>query len=394
MRILFIYPRTLDASKSVGGVAEVLCSLTPALKELNVESVIFANDKKADGLSKPSHTLSDSLVYYAPFAKPSFLASNKKISYAIDVCRQENIDLIHAQGTYTAGFVAEKIHQQTGIPYIVTSHSDILPTNSKRMKRWGVRSRTRKILKHASAVTHLTPMMEAASHEIFDTSSKSTVIGNGIDCKSWLPFANLSERNYMLGIGRLVPGKGFDVMINMFARLIERGYKTSLVIAGKGSEEEALHDQAKKLGATCIRDFTDFNNIPEKSVIFTGYVRDDAKKRLIAESQIVLFATQPNMLEEAFGMVQLEAMAAGKPLLASNTNATRYLAKTGMQCRIVEQSADADDWCKQAEILLQDDKLRKEMGQANLQSVIQFDWLHIAKQYRDLYADLSSSSTS
>jgi glycosyltransferase involved in cell wall biosynthesis len=295
--------------------------------------------------------------------------------------------VIHAQGTYTAGFMAWKIQQRTGIPYVVTSHSDILTTNSKRMNRSNVQRRCRNVLKHAAAVTHLTPMMETISHQLYDTREKSTVIGNGIDCQSWLPFTNLAEKNYIVGMGRFERGKGFHILIEMFAQLIARGMKTSLVIAGKGNEEAALFAQVKNLGLNLVTNFTDFTAIPEKSVIFPGYVRDDVKKRLIAESQLVLFATQPQLWEEAFGIVQLEAMAAGKPILASDTNVTRFLEKSGMQCRIVEPD-NIHAWADQAELLLNDSGLRKKMGDANIEAVVDFDWQPIAEKYRDVYASV------
>ena len=50
MRILFLYPRTLDAERSVGGVAEFLCSLTPALKNNKIDSIIYAGDKNSKQL--------------------------------------------------------------------------------------------------------------------------------------------------------------------------------------------------------------------------------------------------------------------------------------------------------------------------------------------------------
>lgn len=387
MRILFLYPRTLDANSSVGGVAEFLCSLTPGLKNLHVDSVIYAGDKSVNQLTKPDQVLADALVYNGPFMKPGFILGSRKIAPVLDVCRMENIDVIHAQGTYTAGFMAWKIQQRTGIPYVVTSHSDILTTNSKRMNRSNVQRRCRNVLKHAAAVTHLTPMMETVSHQLYDTRAKSTVIGNGIDCQSWLPFTNLAEKNYIVGMGRFERGKGFHILIDMFARLMARGKKTSLIIAGKGNEEAALFAQVKNLGLNLVTNFTDFNNIPEKSVIFPGYVRDDVKKRLIAESQLVLFATQPQLWEEAFGIVQLEAMAAGKPILASDTNVTRFLEASGMQCRIVEPD-NIHAWTDQAELLLNDLELRKKMGDANIKAVAHFDWQPIAEKYRDVYASV------
>jgi glycosyltransferase involved in cell wall biosynthesis len=384
MRVLFLFPRTLDASRSMGGVAEFLCSLTPELKSLSVDSVIYAGDKTVTQLTKPTDVLADAIVYNGPFIKPGWWIRSSKLAPVLDVCRSEKIDVIHAQGTYTAGFMALKIHQHTGIPYVVTSHSDILTTNSKRMNRRNVRERCKKVLKYAAAVTHLTPMMEAVSHELYDTSSKSTVIGNGIDCKSFLPFAGRAERNYMLGIGRLERGKGFHILIDMFASLVAKGAKTSLVIAGKGSEEQALFAQVKQLGLDLVTELSDLENIPEKSVIFAGYVRDDFKKRLIAESKIVLFATQPQLWEEAFGIVQLEAMAAGKTILASDTNVTRFLHESGMQCRIVGAD-NVDAWAEQAEFLLTHDEIRQQMGRQNLQAVTAYDWRPIAVRYQSAY---------
>jgi len=387
MRVLFLYPRTLDASSSVGGVAEFLCNLTPALKIIDVDSVIYAGDKTVNHLTRPSQVLTDAMIYNGPFIKPGWFVSSRKLAPVLEVCRMANIDVIHAQGTYTAGFMAWQIHKRTNIPYVVTSHSDILTTNSKRMNRGNVKRRCCNVLKHAAAVTHLTPMMEAVSHELFDTREKSTVIGNGIGCASWHPFANLPERNYMLGIGRLEKGKGFHILIDMYAKLVTRGVTTSLVIAGKGKEEQALFSQVRQLGLNLIEHHTDLANIPEKSVVFTGYVRDDAKKKLIAESKIILFATQPQLWEEAFGIVQLEAMAAAKPMIASQTNVTNFLEKCGMHCRIVEPD-NINAWTEQTALLLDNQQLRNQMGQANLQAVEQFDWQPIAKQYSDVYHSL------
>lgn len=393
MRVLFLYPRTLDANHSVGGVAEFLCSLTPALKAHDIDPVIYAGDKTTRQLTMPSQVLADATVYNGPFIKPGWWVSSHQLAPVLEVCRIKNIEVIHAQGTYTAGFMAWQIHKRTKIPYVVTSHSDILTTNSKRMNRANVQRRCRQVLKYAAAVTHLTPMMEAVSHQLYATREKSTVIGNGINCQVWSPYTKLAEQDYMLGIGRLERGKGFNILIDMYANLVARGVTTPLIIAGKGTAEQALIQQAKQTGLNVITDFSDFisipnsipNSIPKKSIIFCGYVRDDAKMRLIAESKLILFATQPQLWEEAFGIVQLEAMAAAKPIIASDTNVTRFLEKCGMQCCIVEPE-NVNAWADQAEGLLGDAERRKQMGQANMQAAARFDWQPIAGQYRDVYA--------
>src|SRR5579875_759745 len=66
---------------------------------------------------------------------------------------------------------------------------------------WNVKQRCRNVLKHASIVTHLTSIMEDASHRLLDTREKSVTIGNGIDCSAWQAYAGLPEQDYLLGIG-------------------------------------------------------------------------------------------------------------------------------------------------------------------------------------------------
>ncbi|VVC75710.1 Glycogen synthase [Aquicella siphonis] len=385
MRVLFLYPRTLDSASSMGGVAEFLCSLAPALKSHEVDSVIYAGDKTITQLKAPVQLITQSVVYNGPFIKPGFFYSRRKLAPVLDLCAQIQFDVIHAQGTYTAGFMAMQISKRTGIPFVVTSHSDILSTNSKRMRRRNVQRRCRQVLKHAAAVTHLTPMMEEISHQLWDTRAKSTVIGNGIDCELWHPYAALPERNYMLGIGRLEKGKGFHVLIDMYARLLKMGVTTSLVIAGRGSEENNLYAQARQYGINLVTDCENVAQIPEKSIVFTGYVRDDVKRRLIGQSRFVLFATQPDLWEEAFGIVQLEAMAAGKPVIASDTNVTRFLRQSGLRAVIVE-AANIKAWAEEAYHLLHDANTRREYGSENLLAAARFGWLPIASQYRDVYS--------
>lgn len=386
MRVLFLYPRTLDAAHSTGGVAEFLCQLTPALASMGVDSVIYAGDKTTTTLFTPAQTIAHANVYNGPFIKPGWFYSRKKLKPILDLCKREHFDVIHAQGTYTAGFMARQISKRTGIPYVVTSHSDILTLNSKRMRRRNVKNRCRDVLKDAAAVTHLTPMMETVSHELWDTRNKSTVIGNGIDCASWRAYGDLPERPYLLALGRLERGKGFHVLIDMYAQLVKQGVTSSLIIAGKGGEEANLRKQVQQLGLNCVTEFTNTDQLPDQSVIFAGYVRDDAKMRLIAQSQCVLFATQPDLWEEAFGIVQLEAMAAGKPIIASDTNVTRYLQQQAGLNVLSVPPADIEAWVTQMKRLLNDEALRQACGKANLQAAHQFDWLPIAKQYLSVFA--------
>ena len=383
MRVLLLCRHPFH--KTSGGVVEFLHYLPMALSRLGIETVMYDMGNEADhALAGPLRLPNGMPAYSGPLIKPGFWVSRRKLAPLADLCRLEKIDLVHAQGTYRSGFAAWQLFRQTGQPYMVMSHGDIAAANSDRMKRGSVQRRCREILRHAVAVSHLTPMMAAASHQMFDTRDKSVVIANGIDLASWRQSPARTEQNYVLGMGRLQREKGFHVLIDTYAELCRRGVKTSLVIAGDGAEAANLQAQVERLGLTLVTGHQDMAAIPAQSVVFTGYVKGDQKQALVAGSRLILFPTQPSQWEEPFGIVQIEAMAAGKVLVASDSMTTRYLQTLGLQARLAEPDNPVA-WADQIMPLLGAADERETLGRINLANVQQFDWDVIAKQYRDLY---------
>ena len=252
MRLLFLTHAYQDVLR--GGLAEFLHHLPVALQSFGIDSLIYtkACDKETSNLIGPEQLPNGIERYMGPFLKPGFFVSNKVLQPLIKLCQQERIDLVHAQGVYRAGFISQAIKKRLGIPYIITSHSDISQTNSKRMQRRRIKERCKKILSHADFVTHLTPMMQLHSDAILNTHNKSKIIHNGIAVASWASHLQ-HQGDYILAIGRLEPEKGFDLILDVYSNLYQKGVRTSLVIAGNGSIESQLQAKAlavKKLDLT------------------------------------------------------------------------------------------------------------------------------------------------
>jgi glycosyltransferase involved in cell wall biosynthesis len=392
MKLLFIHRR--DFQNGVGGVAEYLHYLPLALKKQGIEPVLYSEGESKQ-ITGPYYLPNGMPVYYGPFVRPSIFTSAQKINIISEWCQSLNISLIHAQSAYRSGFLAWKLYEKTRIPYIITSHSDIIPTHSKRMQKARVKKRCSKILQHATKVIHLTPLIAEISNQVYDTSAKSAIISNGIDTSSWAYFTSLLEKNYLLGIGRLEPGKGFHILISAYAELCKQGCKEALVIAGSGPSEVSLKEQVKRCGLNLMTDVNDISGLaelPASTVFFTGYVKGDIKKRLFTQSKLVLFPTQPRQWEEVFSIVQLEAMAAGKAIVASDAKTTRYLQTLGMQALFAE-AEDPLAWAKQIHCLLNEAELREKLGKANRINAQQFDWNQIAQQYADVYLSLTNGPT-
>lgn len=384
MNVLFIYPRLLSAKHSVGGVAEFLFAMAPALRELGVNPIIYAGNKSQKTITGPVEEKPGVTVYSGPIIKPGWFYSRRKMRALYQLCQTLKIDVVHAQGTYTAGFIAKLIHQYCNIPYVITSHSDVLARNTQRLSRSSVRARYVSILQHAAAVTHLTPLMAEASHVIHPTQAKSFLIGNGIGYTDWLRFADLPTQPYLFSVGRLEPGKGFHVLVSMYALLLQRGHTLPLIIAGEGGEKENLISLAQSLGVSVLQDVPDVHQLPKSTVVFTGYLRGEEKMRWLSQCKVMLFATQPHLWDEAFGIVLLEAMAAGRALVSSDIPVVRYLQTQGLNASLVE-AQNEQRWVDAVDQLLSSEEECTAMGFANRQAAVNFAWPGIAKQYLNVY---------
>src|SRR5688572_28644940 len=122
---------------------------------------------------------------------------------------------------------------------------------------------------------------------------------------------------YVLGLGRAIRRKGLHVLIDAFERIKDQHAEWKLVIAGEGRELEALRAQASSLG---------------DRIIFTGLVQDADKRYLLQHCR---FMAAPS-LEESFGNVALEAMACGKPVVASRASGFAEIVRHGENGKLVE----------------------------------------------------------
>lgn len=103
-------------------------------------------------------------------------------------------------------------------------------------------------------------------------------------------------------VGRLVHEKGVDTLIEAVPRVLARFPQAKFVIAGKGPAEFALRERAHRLGVS-------------QRIYFAGFVDDLTRNRLYACSDVAVVPS----LYEPFGIVALEAMAAGVPVVVSDT---------------------------------------------------------------------------
>ena len=112
-------------------------------------------------------------------------------------------------------------------------------------------------------------------------------------------------------LGRMVPAKGFDVLIEAAAQLRATGETFELVIGGNGPEADTLKAQARAAGL---------------DVRFPGWIDNSAKAAFFRELDIFVCPSR----DEPFGFVYLEAMQAGVPIVTTETVGARWILRDGV----------------------------------------------------------------
>ncbi|MFW6059991.1 MAG: glycosyltransferase family 4 protein, partial [Phycisphaeraceae bacterium] len=223
------------------GVAEVIRGLAAALGARGVRVVVASSHPSTEGV----HIAEADACHHLPLPHPRLLDAPSSVRSLSELCQRHRIDLVHCHGLYRPGHAARLLRKATGIPYIVTSHN-IMP--AKRARRWRVRHRCRRILKDAAAVTCFNRVMARDIHGFLDTRAKTWIIPNGLDLAQWSDSPAPADVPVVLGIGRVVWDKGFDMLVEAAAHLRDAPAPPAWVIAGEGEMKPELEARARQLG--------------------------------------------------------------------------------------------------------------------------------------------------
>lgn len=212
---------------------------------------------------------------------------------------------------------------------------------------------------------------------------KSTVIHNGIDLEEFKVIAEYRHiRPYIFAAGRFFHKKGFDVLIKAFSIMLQEGHCIDLILAGSGSELEEYKKLAdhleipwkEKKKGSCLR---------YPGLIFWGWATRPEIKSLISGSEVVVIPSRV----EPFGLIVLEAQAAGTPVIASNVGGISEIINN-KQSILVEPEDECAIATGVKELLVRDD-LKTLLVKRGQERAIEFSWDKIA----DTYISLANQNT-
>ena len=197
------------------------------------------------------------------------------------------------------------------------------------------------------------------------------IIPNGVDLEKFQqaePYEELRDGTLnILFVGRLEERKGLTYLLQGYHRLRKRRVDARLLVIGSGPK---LREYRRFVGLRGIRD-----------VEFLGRVSDEEKVRYFASADIYC---APNTGQESFGIVLLEAMAAGVPIVASDIHGFKRVVERNVQGLLVEPR-NPRALAAALYALGRDADLRHEMGEAGRVRAPEFSWDRVTEQIVDFY---------
>ena len=297
-------------------------------------------------------------------------------------------DLVHSHDWLVAG-AARKLAADAGVPWLVTVHA----TEYGRHQGWvdkhpqsHIHAVERRMVRDADRVITCSHYMRRHVADVFGVrASKITAIANGIDPSDLQTVADLPrlraryaqpDERLILLVGRLVYEKGFHLALDALPGLIERLGKVRFLIAGSGTAEAELKEQAERLGLM-------------EHGSFVGWTGDDELHSLYRIADLCLVPS----IYEPFGLVALEAMASGCPCIVADTGGLREVVPGGGRVGLRFRPKDSKSLGRMAEQILTDDALRDRLVAEAREHVLRFDWADVARQTAKVYADLGGVGT-
>jgi len=221
---------------------------------------------------------------------------------------------------------------------------------------------------------------------------KMITIPPGVDASHFYPipadeakqFIGLkSEDRMILFVGRIEPLKGVDTLIHAMSCLHLQGGHNPVHLAIIGGEPDALPENMTE-EMTRLQSLCDELCV-ERMVVFLGKRGQDTLPYYYSAAEVLVMPS----LYESFGMVALEAMACGTPVIASEVGGLGYLVQDGVTGYTIPDS-DPEALCDKLSRLLGDSKLRETMGGNASQYALNYAWEKIAAQMLAVYRDLAS----
>jgi D-inositol-3-phosphate glycosyltransferase len=396
-------PLATLGGKDTGGMNVYVHQLTRTLGKLGVRVDVFTRSQD----EHVPHVLHD-LGYHnrvvhipagpeVPLPKaeleryiPKFVQGIKSFAESKNI----QYDLIHSH-YWMSGLAAIELSQAWNIPFLHMFHTLVLMKNRIAKTPQEMEGEYRilgekKVISKANRIIAATLAEKSQLEFLYEApSSKISVIPPGVDTRHFYPIPKdeakevvgvPEDSHTILFVGRIEPLKGIDKLIQAISIIQNNGELRccphNLVIIGgepnakpeeMNAEMARLQDMVEDLG---IKNF----------VIFLGKQDQQMLPYYYSASEIVVMPSH----YESFGMVALEAMACGTPVVASQVGGLAFLVRDG-ETGFVVPGNDVQMLAKRLVELIKDKELRNKLGNKSAEYAQLYAWETISENMIEVY---------
>ncbi len=265
------------------------------------------------------------------------------------------VHVIHAHSALPCGHAATLLSRELKIPFVVTVHGlDAFSSRQVegRAGEWCARV-SRSVYRSACSVICISEKVRDQVMEGAGPRVDTAVIYNGADPEMFSLADGEPVEPLILCVGNLIPIKGHELLLRAFAAIQNQFPRLSLEIIGDGPERPGLQKLADDLGIAA-------------KVNFRG--RQGRRQVADAMRRATVFALPSRY--EGLGCVYLEAMSAGKPVIACRGQGIEEVVEQGVNGCLIG-AGDLQELTHTLTQLLQQPEMRRKMGQAARRTILQ-----------------------
>lgn len=366
LNISFVYDDSLDGSE---GVAQYVKTLGKWLSDQGHRVSYLVGQTKIDnhhGGQVISLAKNIKVSFNANKLSVPVLASTKKTKLAL---KQFQPDILHVQMPHSP-LMAQKVinHKSAKTAVLGTFHivpaSKMVTAGSKLLRLSYLGG-----LKKFDAVISVSAPAAQFAKQIFGLETK--VVPNMVELIRFKTGDFKNEVGRIVFLGRLVERKGCEYLIRAFCEVQKNLPDARLVIAGDGPQKNNLKKLCYELGI-------------ENGVEFLGFIEEKDKPKLLASADIACF---PSLYGESFGIVLVEAMAAGAGIVMGGDN-LGYKSVLGDNLQVLFNPNDINEFAQKLLRNLTDKSLAQQIHLKQQKLVKKYDVEQVGPAIERIYYQL------
>jgi D-inositol-3-phosphate glycosyltransferase len=253
----------------------------------------------------------------------------------------------------------------------------------------------REVLRIADRIIAATPAELAQLQWLYQADTrKISVVPPGVDVSKFYPIPDDEAKAFigvppcermLLFVGRIEPLKGIDTLLEALTIMRREGVTVCLSVIGG---DPSLSSESSSIEMARLQSLREQYGL-EDMVAFLGQRAQDTLPYYYSAARAVVVPSH----YESFGMVALEAMACGAPVVASQVGGLAYLVRDG-ETGFTVPADDPQALAERLKRLVLDDDLQAEMGGRAGGFAQEYRWENIAEKILNLYCDLSAGHSS